>query len=157
MPSIDLFLPSWQHARELTYDFIACVPEDRWAWSPHTRYADFNKQVRHMVCVQGVYIDGLLHRESDFGNKHSHYSGDLDRQNLTRALHDMDDSLAAALAEVRSAGEDDFTIDFYGEQRLGSYLNVFLHHEALHHGQWSFYATLGGFQTPQSWRFNWGL
>jgi hypothetical protein len=24
-------------------------------------------------------------------------------------------------------------------------------HEALHHGQWSFYATLGGFETPDGW------
>ena len=25
-------------------------------------------------------------------------------------------------------------------------------HEAIHHGQWSVYASLGGFDTPPSWR-----
>ena len=30
-------------------------------------------------------------------------------------------------------------------------------HEALHHGEWSVYASLAGFETPLSWRLEWGL
>lgn len=30
-----------------------------------------------------------------------------------------------------------------------------VHHEAIHHGQWSVYASLGGFETPLSWRTAW--
>jgi hypothetical protein len=30
-------------------------------------------------------------------------------------------------------------------------------HEAIHHGQWSVYASLAGFDTPVSWRTSWGL
>lgn len=73
------FKRSWSHARELTHDFIAGVPKDRWEYSPHVRFAPFHKQVRHLVCVQGVYIDGIRKRVTDFGRKHVHYAGSLDR------------------------------------------------------------------------------
>jgi hypothetical protein len=33
----------------------------------------------------------------------------------------------------------------------------FVQHEAIHHGQWSIYASLAGFDTPLSWRVSWGL
>jgi hypothetical protein len=33
----------------------------------------------------------------------------------------------------------------------------FVQHEAIHHGQWSLYAALAGFETPLSWRTSWGL
>ncbi|MDA1074436.1 MAG: hypothetical protein O3A63_06710 [Proteobacteria bacterium] len=49
------------------------------------------------------------------------------------------------------------SIEFYGQQLLGTYLNAFLYHESLHQGQWSLYATSGGFETPESWKLNWGL
>jgi hypothetical protein len=32
-----------------------------------------------------------------------------------------------------------------------------IQHEAIHHGQWSVYASLAGFETPLSWRNEWGL
>jgi hypothetical protein len=30
----------------------------------------------------------------------------------------------------------------------------FVQHEAIHHGQWSVYASLAGFDTPLSWRMS---
>ena len=33
----------------------------------------------------------------------------------------------------------------------------FVQHEAIHHGQWSMYASLAGFDTPLSWRTSWGM
>ena len=33
----------------------------------------------------------------------------------------------------------------------------FVQHEAIHHGQWSIYASLAGFDTPLSWRTSWGM
>jgi hypothetical protein len=39
MGAKDGFLPSWRHSRQLTFDFIAAVPDARWDWSPHPRYA----------------------------------------------------------------------------------------------------------------------
>jgi uncharacterized damage-inducible protein DinB len=155
--AIDSFLPSWHHSRQLTHDFIAAVPEHRWVWLPHPRYGALNKQFRHVLCVQGVYVEGLRNRTAQFSNKHSHYNGRLDGDALVEGLKQMDESMVAALDAIRRSGEDDYTIEFYGTQRLGSYLNAFLHHEALHHGQWSFYATLGGFDTPPSWKLNWEL
>ena len=155
--AIDSFAPSWRHTRQLTLDFIAAVPDARWDWTPHPRYATLAKQFRHVLCVQGIYIDGLEHGRADFAHKHSHYGGPLERASLLAAFARMDERQQRALNAIRHAGEDAYTIEFYGTQKLGSYLNAFLHHEALHHGQWSFYATLGGFETPLSWQVNWGL
>ena len=49
-------------------------------------------------------------------------------------------------------------IDFFG--RAFSFADVtytIVQHEAIHHGQWSVYALRGGFQTPRTWRVEWGL
>jgi uncharacterized damage-inducible protein DinB len=154
---IDAFEPSWRHTRQLTLDFIAAEPAERWDWTPHPRYATLAKQFRHVLCVHGVYIDGLEHGRADFARKHSHYDGPLERDSLLQAFAWVDERQTRVLQAIRRQGEDDFSIEFYGNQKLGSYLNAFLHHEALHHGQWSFYATLGGFETPLSWQVNWGL
>jgi hypothetical protein len=154
---IESFLPNWKHARSLTRDYIEAVPEHRWNWTPNPRYASLDKQFRHMICVQGVYVDGLENGKADFARKHAHYSGPLQRDAILDGLEQIDTRMFAAVDAIASAGEDDFTIDFYGPRTLGSYLNGFLYHEAIHHGQWSYYATLGGFETPQSWKLNWGL
>ncbi len=154
---IETFRPGWAHTRGLTYDFIREIPDERWESAPHPRYAPFHKQVRHIVCVQGVYIDGIRNRVTDFGKKHSHYGGPLDRDSLTAALREKDRLLEEVLDEIGPAGEEGHVIEFYGQMPLAAFLNVILHHEAIHQGQWSFYATLGGFPTPQSWQLNWGL
>ena len=154
---VESFRPSWAHSRDLTRDFIEGVPFDRWDWSPHFRYAPLNKQFRHMICVEGVYVDGLVNRVTDFGIKHSHYKGSLDRDSLLNGLSSVDEKLEHALGAIVEQGDEEYTIEFYGQQTLGSYLNTFLYHEALHQGQWSFYASLGNFETPSSWKLNWGL
>ena len=155
--AIETFLPSWQHARGLTRDFIRAVPDHRWHWSPHPRYGSMAKQFRHLLCVEGVYLDGLKNRVASFETKHSHYSGPLESQALLAALETMDVQLEQTLRAIPLEAEEDFEVEFYGRQKLRTYLNTFLYHEALHQGQWSFYATLGGFDTPRSWQLNWGL
>ena len=155
--AIETFKAGWVHTRGLTFDFIAAVPEDRWEYSPHPRFAPLHKQIRHLVCVQGVYIDGIRNRVTDFGKKHSHYDGSIDRASLVAALQEKDDRLTRVLDEIGPDGEDGYIIEFYGKNPLGGFLNVILQHEGIHHGQWSLYAVLGGFETPPSWKLNWGL
>ena len=155
--AIETFLPSWQHARGLTLDFIRTVPDERWDWTPHPRYAPLAKQFRHVLCVQGVYVDGLVNRVASFAAKHSHYAGPLERQALLDGFAAMDERLERTLHAIGAAEEEQFEVEFYGRQKLRTYLNTFLYHEALHQGQWSFYASLGGFETPRSWQTNWGL
>ena len=154
---IATFKHGWGHIRQLTFDFIAGVPDEHWQYSPHPRHAPFHKQVRHMVCVQGVYVDGIRNRVTDFGKKHSHYVGPLDRKSLVTGLREKDRLLDETLAAIDSANEASYTIEFYGQNTLAAYLNTFIHHEAIHHGQWSIYASLAGFETPESWKLNWGL
>jgi uncharacterized damage-inducible protein DinB len=158
-PTIACFKETWAQVRgRLTFDFVEAVPDDRWEFSPHPGFAPFNKQVRHIVCVQGVYLQGLRERTANFGTKHSHYDGPLGRRELRAALQQKDAELDAALQEIDAAGVEAFRIDWFGSQiGLDRYLQVVVQHEAIHHGQWSFYATLGGFQSPLSWKFGWGL
>jgi uncharacterized damage-inducible protein DinB len=157
--SIDDFRSTWQHVRgQLTYDFVACVPDARWAASPHPRYRSFAKQVRHLVCVQGVYHQALREGRADFGDKHRHYDGPLERDALVAGLRDKDAALDALLEGLAREGEERFRLDWFGgEISLGRFLDVLIQHEAIHHGQWSFYAALGEFDSPASWRLNWGF
>ena len=155
--TIENFKRSWAHTRGLTHDFIAAVPDEHWQFSPHPRFATFAKQVRHLVCMSGVYGDGLRDRHCDFGRKHEHYKGPLDHDSLVAALREKDQQLDEVLAAITPEAEESYLIDFYGQNPLGAYLNVFIHHEAMHHGQWAFYAALASFETPESWKLNWGL
>lgn len=155
--AIQTFERTWEFVRQLTFDFIDAIPEDRFSFSPHERYGSFDKQIRHMVCVEGVYIAGLRDGTTDFGKKHSHYSGALDRSSLVAALSEKDADLAATLRGIEERGEEDMVIEFYGQQTLGGFLQVIITHESIHHGEWGVLATLAGFETPQSWKLNWGL
>ena len=108
--------------------------------------------------MQGVYLQGLREGVTDWGKKHAYYTGGLDRESLIKALREKDEELLTALAAIDAQGAESFSIDWYGSEiNLTRYLSVWIQHEALHQGQWSFYATLGGFPTPQSWVVNWGL
>jgi hypothetical protein len=52
----------------------------------------------------------------------------------------------------------DVTIDWDGSPfTFAMFTWEFVQHEAIHHGQWSIYASLAGFDTPLSWRASWGL
>jgi hypothetical protein len=148
------FRDHWTHLRELTFAFVEAVPDSHWLWSPHPRFAPFAKQVRHVICVQGVYQEGLAGRRVDFGRKHEHYSGSLERDALLAGLRARDAELEACLRAVNPEAR----VEFFGRQLgLDRYLATIAQHEAIHHGEWSFYAALGGFETPRLWKIQWGL
>ena len=79
----------------------------------------------------------------------------IDRDSLVAALLEKDRVLGEVLDGVED--EDEIVIGFYGKLSLAAYLSVIPQHEGIHHGQWSFYAMLGGFETPDGWQINWGL
>jgi hypothetical protein len=138
----------------MTLDFVEAVPDEHWEFSPHKRFAPFNKQLRHVVCVRGVYNDALVTKRADFSKKHSFYAGGLSRDGLTAALVDKQNELLAIIDTL----ETDAPIDVFGRQfGFVDFTYTMVQHEALHHGQWSIYASLAGFETPLSWRLEWGL
>lgn len=156
--SLAAFRQAWADLRRLTYEFVDAVPAERWSYSPHPSFAPFCKQLRHMVCVQGVYQQGLREGHADFARKHEQYQGSLERPELIAASRRMDAALEDILEGLGDAGASRFEIDFFGHHwGFARYAAVLLQHEAIHHGQWSLYAALGGFATPLGWKLNWGL
>jgi uncharacterized damage-inducible protein DinB len=153
----------------LTADFVRAVPDDKWDFTPdppekHGRasvphrigdgFAPFCKQLRHVVCVRGVYTAALVARKVDWSRKHQHYVGPLTREALLAALNDKQQHLLATLETV----DIDAPIDWDGTPfTFALFTWEFVQHEAIHHGQWSVYASLAGFETPLSWRTSWGL
>src|SRR5262249_33044945 len=130
MSVVDEFADAWTDTRRLTYAFIDEVPEEKWAASPHPRFAALNKQVRHLVCVQGVYMRGLKDRVADFSRKHDQYSGRLDKAPLREALRRKDEELSDLLDVFRRSGTEDFEIDFFGRRmRFCRYGAVMVQHE----------------------------
>jgi uncharacterized damage-inducible protein DinB len=153
----------------LTVDFVRAVPDDKWNFTPDPPgragraplahrigdgFAPFSKQLRHVVCVRGVYNAALASRKIDWSRKHEHYVGPLTREALLNALDDQQRQLLATLKTV----DIDAPIDWDGTPfTFASFSWEFVQHEAIHHGQWSIYASLAGFDTPLSWRTSWGL
>jgi len=117
-------------------------------------FAPFSKQLRHVVCVRGVYNAALTSRRVDWTSKHQHYVGPLTREALLDALHEKQRDLLETLRTVDVGA----VIDWDGTPfTLTLFTWEFVQHEAIHHGQWSVYASLAGFETPRSWRTSWGL
>jgi hypothetical protein len=167
--SIDDFVRYSAVLHGLTTDFVRSVPDDRWNFTPDPPgrsgrppapqrigdgFAPFCKQVRHVVCVRGVYNAALATGKVDWSRKHDHYDGPLTRAALLAALDDKQRQLLATLKTVNV----DATIDWDGTPfTFANFTWEFVQHEAIHHGQWSMYAALAGFDTPHSWRASWGL
>lgn len=153
----------------MTVDFARSVPDDTWDFTPVPAgtsgrapapyrlgdgFAPFSKQLRHVVCVRGVYNDALATGKVDWTRKHEHYTGPLSREALLDALEDQQQQLLSCLADV----DLDASIDWDGFPfSFAMFTGEFVQHEAIHHGQWSVYASLAGFDTPLSWRQSWGL
>ena len=153
----------------LTTDFVRAVPADKWDFTPDPGgrpgrvpapfrmgegFAPFSKQLRHIVCVRGVYNAALRTRTVDWTAKHDHYRGLLDREALLAGLEEKQRDLLATLETVDTAQ----TIDWDGTPfSFDQFTWEFVQHESIHHGQWSIYASLAGFDTPLSWRTSWGL
>jgi hypothetical protein len=167
--SIDDFVRYTKVLHGLTADFVRAIPEDKWNFSPDPPgesgraaaphrigqgFAPFCKQVRHVVCVRGVYNAALATRKVDWTRKHDHYVGPLTRAGLLSALDGQQRQLLATLKTI----DIDALIDWGGTPfSFAMFTWEFVQHEAIHHGQWSVYASLAGFDTPLSWRASWGL
>jgi len=166
---IDDFVCYSKVLHSLTADFVRAIPEDKWHFTPDPpggsgrapaphrigdRFAPFSKQVRHLVCVRGVYNAALATRKVDWTRKHEHYAGPLTREALLAALDNKQRELLTTLETV----DIDAVIDWDGTPfTFTMFTWEFVQHEAIHHGQWSIYASLAGFDTPLSWRASWGL
>lgn len=155
--TVATFRDHWKHLHELTFSFIEAVPDELWMRSPHPRITPFAKQLRHVVCVQGVYQDGLATGRVDFGRKHAQYRGPLERAALVDALRARDVELGKLLEGIAEEPAPRTIELFDMRPDVARYLATMTQHEALHHGQWSLYAAFGGFETPLLWRLGWGL
>jgi len=154
---LETFRDRWHHVNAMTTEFARAVPDSAWQSSPLDGFAPFAKQLRHVVCVRGVYNDGIRTRRVRFDRKHAHYNGDLTRIALLDALNEKHTDL---LTLLETLPDDLFapSIDFFGNQAsYAQYLYGYVQHEAIHHGQWSVYAAAAGYETPSLWRLQWGL
>jgi uncharacterized damage-inducible protein DinB len=142
----------------MTVDFVNVVPDEKWDFSPGDGFGPFCKQLRHVVRVRGVYNEAMVTKKADFERSREHYTGPLLREALVAALNDKEREFLAALETVDveapiyfagSAGASAFT--------FANFTYEVVQHESIHHGQWSVYAALGGFETPVSWKTGWKL
>jgi uncharacterized damage-inducible protein DinB len=155
-PALDGVIAQWSHAHEMTLAFLDAIPDEHWLFTPHARFAPRAKQMRHVVGVRGVNTEALTTGRVDFSRKHAHYTGPLERAALRAALEAGHAALTAAAAERVS--DPSWRLDFFGmPASLPHLLTKVIQHEAIHHGEWSVYASLAGFETPRLWKVNWGL
>jgi uncharacterized damage-inducible protein DinB len=149
------FKANWAWVHRMTVDFVNVVPADKWEFTPAPKtFGSFCRQLRHVVRGRGVYNAAMRTKKADWSKSAEHYSGPLTREALLEALEDMQRHFLAALESVEADapiyfGETTFTFD--------NFLCEMIQHESIHHGQWSVYAALGGFETPRSWQTGWKM
>lgn len=151
------FSERWNHINAMTTEFACVVPDESWEDSPLEGFAPFSKQLRHVVCVRGVYNEGLRAGRVDFARKHEFYTGALTRSALLAALEARHSELMSRLSDIP---DDPYRshIGFFGNDvSYAQYLYGYVQHEAIHHGQWSIYAASAGYDPPPTWRVQWGL
>jgi hypothetical protein len=152
--AVDGFRRHWEFMHAMTLDFASEVPDAYWEFSPHTRFAPFCKQLRHVVCVRGLYNETLAAGKADWARKHDQHTGGLSREELVSALVNKHDDLLDTLDST----DDALVVEFIGKRiSFVEFAHVMIQHEAIHQGQWSLYASLAAFETPLRWRLNWGL
>src|ERR1700761_3007631 len=98
---IDDFVRYAKVLHTLTADFVRAVPDDKWDFTPDPPgkaghapapdrlgdgFAPFCKQLRHVICVRGVYNAALATKRVDWKRKNDYYTGPLTRSELLAAL-----------------------------------------------------------------------
>jgi len=151
------FSRNWQYARNLTYSLLEVVSADNLGFSPHHEFGTLGRQLWHCGHVQECYRQAMVSGDMVFGLLTPDKELEVDPEALAGFLEELDDDLAATLRGLR-----DYTavIDWGLEEEnpeLRAHLIWLLQHETLHHGQWSLYARLGGFEVPETWRDAWGM
>ena len=104
--------------------------------------------------VRGVYNDALIDKRVDWSRSRGQYDGPLTRAALMAALHEQQARFLATLDAVDPEVRLDWGRAYY---TFPTFTWEFVQHEAIHHGQWSLYAFLAQFETPDSWRTSWKL
>ena len=155
---VEQFEKTWFYTRKVTNDFLDIIPEDKWNYSHHPKYAVFSKQFRHMASVYGVYIEGFKNQAVDFSKKHSHFTGALSKEELKADLLKKDEELKIVLNKMKELDLTKFKLDFFGvNMTFTEYTHVLIQHECMHIGIWSTMAAFGGFEVPQTWKNEWGF
>jgi hypothetical protein len=95
--------------------------------------------------------DAPAMKKVDSMRKREHYAGPLSREALLAALDEKHRGLLETVDIDAPIDGDGMPFSF------ALFTWEFVQHEAIHHGQWSIYASLAGFATPLSWRASWGL
>jgi len=157
--AIDAFLETWQFVRgTMTREFVEAVPDEHWQCAPYPGAQPLHKQFRHVIWCSGVYNEAFEKRNADWTRKQTHYAGGLEREALVAAFREKDEQLLGALEALRRVDLADWRVDFMGNSMsFDRYAHVLIEHESVHHGMWSIYARLAGFETPLSWKLNWAL
>lgn len=152
------FEKTWFYNRKISSDFLDAIPDDKWDYTHHPKYAPLSKQFRHIASVYGVYIDGFRNRAVDFSKKHSHYSGALSKVDIKADLEKKDSELQSVLSNFSNEDVEKFKLDFFGvNMTFSEYTHVLIQHECMHIGIWSNVAAFGGFELPKSWKSDWGF
>lgn len=155
---IESFERSWSYIRSMRDAFIKCVPDEKWTFSHHARFAPLVKQFKHVIKVYGCYIDALRTRKLDMSRKSSMFSGPETRETILSRLAELDAELTMVLSALKRDGLSGYRVSLFGmSMDFSEYSHVMIHHDTSHFGLWSSYAAFGGFETPELWRQDWKL
>ena len=155
---VEEFERSWKYTRQMTNAFISCVPEDKWTFSHHPRFAPLQKQFAHIVKVYGCYVDALNSRTLNMSKKADFKLKSESRDEIEMTLKNIDLSLSEILSKLKEFGLEQLSVNVFG-MKMGftEFTHVMIQHEVSHFGLWMNYAVFGNFPTPKMWQEEWKL
>jgi uncharacterized damage-inducible protein DinB len=140
------FIKDWKSVRGKTYEFIATVPDDKMAWSPHEHLGTFGMQLRHMAVSQRAYIAGMKSGKIDFSDKSYDKSIEADKAKAVSTLKNLDTELIISLDSGEYKDMIEFHDGVYGIKKVGieKVLHWLMEHETYHQGVLTCYGRLAG-------------
>jgi uncharacterized damage-inducible protein DinB len=155
---IEEFENSWSYIRQMTVDFINCVPQDKWNYSHHEKFAPLVKQFKHIIKVYACYVEAFSSHKLDMSKKNSYITSPETRENILALINKYDEQLKIVLTDLKSSGLEGYKVNVFGmSMGFSEFTHVIIHHEVSHFGIWANYAAFGGFETPKGWQNDWKL
>ncbi len=140
-------IDSWKTHRNLTYDLLKFLPEEKLNKTVGKNMGSIGKQFRHLGDVQLCYNEAMKTGRIDFSKYRRDYSIENSKEKLTQFLEQMDNEMVILLKK-----NSDLEIDWgFAKIPLTQHLQFLIQHEILHHGQLIVYVRSLELHFPESW------
>ncbi len=149
---LEIKINSWKTHRNLTYDLLKILPEEKLKETVGKNMGTMGKQFRHLGDVQLCYNEAIRTGKIDFNKYRRDYSIESSKEKLEKFLKEIDNDMFLLLENKYN-----MEIDWgFAQIPLIQHIDFLIQHEILHHGELIVYVRTFELTFPKSWEEIWG-